>query len=329
MKEASEQEINKSLKEKLVEIIRDYIKKKITGNLGFVVEEDDKLICYVKKEKCEIEISHSGYKIYHVRCKDNSQEYIDLIEKYNLDKKIVYVLDGLDFNRNEILEIDGDKDCRIEIKNCKFEYKFKIITQGDCRLKNIVIGPIAGPSFYIGAENIIMDNITIRPLDLFDVFAFDGFTFRLNASNLIRLNNFNVEENILGKTNLEVDTYFINMSNSNLRVEDITLNSKIIQSNNSLIDASGVTTLNVKEFNELAIKTLVISYNDKILIGGRELVCLKPIDEDLSNNRQALLLQLKEISEKLNLYNKGIVKCVEEKLNSNKVGKTYAKVLIK
>lgn len=327
MKETTGQAPRKSIKELIYDRKRESVKKQITGNLGFIVEEEEKLICYVKKKKCGIEISHSGYKIYHVRCKNNLKKYRELIEKYNLNKNIVYVLDGLCFNRNEILEIEGDKNCDIQIKNCKFEFKFKVNTSGNCSLKNVTIEPIAGPMIYIDAENIEMNNINIKPCDTFDVFGYDGFTLRLNAKDSIDLKNFKVKDEMAWSPTLKLTSKIIKICNSSLIAKIVQINSKDLQFKNSIVKADNFVRLEVEKFNELNVKSPIIEYNSKHIKGNNNLICLKPIDEDLSINRQALLLQLKEISKKLNLYNKGIVNCVEEKLNSNKVGKTYAKVL--
>lgn len=325
MKEASGQESKNSIREVLYKLRREYLKKKIIGHLGFVIEEDDRFLCYVEKEKCRNDTHFDGNKVYYIDCTVPSCKDKELLEKYNLDKKIVYVLDGLTFNEKERVVINGVKVCEIQIKNSKFESSFSIFTPGNCFLKNTVIELLKRPSISINAGNLVIDRTNIQLVGNSNILFSLNNGVKLKARDTINI----VDSNLVEQTKLYIESNLTNISNSNLRGEDITLNSETIQSNNSLIETSGVTTLNVKEFNELTIKTLVISYNDKILIGGRELVCLKPIDEALSNNRQALLLQLKEISEKLNFYNKGIVNCVEEKLNSNRVGKMYSKALKK
>lgn len=322
MKESSGQEPRKSIIEMFYEIKRKAVKKKITGNLGFIIETEDKLICYVEKEKCRNDTYFDGNKVYYIDCTVPSCKDKELLEKYNLDKKIVYVLDGLTFNEKERVVINGVKACEIQIKNSKFKSSFSIFTPGNCFLKNTVIELLKRPSISINAGNLVIDRTNIQLVGNSNILFSLNNGVKLKARDTINI----VDSNLVEQTKLYIESNLTNISNSNLRGEDITLDSKTILFNNSLIETSGVTTLNVKEFNGLTIKTLVLSYNDKILIGGRELVCLKPIDEDLSNNRQALLLQLKEISEKLNFYNKGIVNCVEEKLNSSKVGKTYARI---
>lgn len=326
MKESSGQEPYKSIKEKFVEMIRNYLKKKITGNLGDVCETEDKLICYVRKEKCGIEKSHSGYKIYHIDCVDFREKYKELVEKYNLNKQIVYVLDGLTFNRNEIAEITGIENIGIEIKNCKFEFKFEVMTSGDCSLRNLIIEPIAGPRIYIGAKNIIMNSINIQHPDAFDVFAFDGFLLQLKAKNSIELKDLKVGEGILGETRLEVESNFINISNSTLRGKNIAIVTKNLQSKNSLVATSGFTLLDVEEFNELDINSPLIEYNNRLFVYGGKTICLKPIDKNLDINRQAVLSQLRGIKANLEEQNQKIGETVITKLNNQSVGKMYARI---
>lgn len=326
MKESTGQEPYKSIKEKFVEMIRNYLKKKITGNLGNVCETEDKLICYVRKEKCGIEKSHSGYDIYHIDCVDFKDKYKELVEKYNLNKQIVYVLDGLIFNRNEIAEITGIENIGIEIKNCKFEFKFKVMTSGDCSLRNVIIEPIRGPGIYIGAKNITMNSINIQHPDALDVFAFDGFSLQLKAKNSIELKDLKVGEGIFGETRLEVEANFINMCNSTLRGKNIAIVAKNIQTKNSLVAASGFTLLDVEEFNELDINSPLIEYNNRLFVYGGKTICLKPIDKNLDINRQAVLSQLRGIKANLEEQNKKIVETVITKLNNQSVGKRYNRI---
>ena len=326
MKESSGQEPRKSIIEMFHEIKRKAVKKKITGNLGFIIETEDKLICYVRKEKCGIEISHSGYKIYHIDCVDFKDKYKELVEKYNLNKQIVYVLDGLTFNRNEIVEITGIENIGIEIKNCKFEFKFKVMTSGDCSLRNVIIEPIRGPRIYIDAKNITMNSINIQPPDALDIFAFDGFSLQLKAKNSIELKDLKVGEGILGETRLEVESNFINISNSTLRGKNIAIVAKNLHTKNSSVTTSGFTLLDVEEFNELNINSPVIEYNHKRLQIGKTPICLKPIDKTLDINRQTVLSQLRGIKANLEEQNKKIGEAVVKKLNNQPVDKMYNRI---
>lgn len=45
--------MTKLIKKKIFNILRNYLKIKLTGNLGKVVEDEDKITCYVSKRKCK------------------------------------------------------------------------------------------------------------------------------------------------------------------------------------------------------------------------------------------------------------------------------------
>ena len=55
MKESTGQEPIKSITEIIYDMKRENTKRKLTSNLGRVVEEEDKLICYVNKRNLKKE----------------------------------------------------------------------------------------------------------------------------------------------------------------------------------------------------------------------------------------------------------------------------------
>ena len=225
MKESSGQETHKSLKEKLVEIIRNYIKKEITGNLGSVVEEDDKLICFVNKENfkdfetyCPCDCSTDV--TYYIDCVDFKEKYAQLVEKYNLNKQIVYVFDKLEFYSK--VEIRCNKNSEIQVQNCKFTKKLKIETIGDCTLINTFIAS----STIIKAKNLRMSG-----MDFFPVHHHRRTCIEFIIEDLIDVRNSNI-----GVVNPSLDVYhislqskLINISNSTLGNEYLTINGKLLQ----------------------------------------------------------------------------------------------------
>ena len=85
------------MKKKIYNIIRNYLKKQFTGNLGKVVEKDDALYCYVDKKKCRrrrffLDIMCLGIK----RCDK------ELAKRYNFDKKVYYI--ELDNNTSNLFD---------------------------------------------------------------------------------------------------------------------------------------------------------------------------------------------------------------------------------
>lgn len=308
------------MKEKIEQLKRNIVKKKLTRYLGKVIETEDKLICYVKKEKCIIERSHSGYKIYRIDYIEHLQKYKEFIEKYNLNKQIVLILDGITFNKDEIVEIKGNQNCEIQIKNCKFNSKLSILTSGNCTLRNTIIQPRTRTIIHIAAQNLIMNNTEIQAPDLFE-----GFSVRLIAKNLIELKNSDIVEENYGFTTLEVESNFINIYNSKLKTEYVTLKGKTLNNKNSLITTRGYTLLHLKEFNELNINSPVIKYNDKPLPCKETSVCLKTLNNELDINRKTLLQQLNGIKANLEKYKETKIEQVATNIDNQPIGKILAR----
>lgn len=78
-------------KKVLYNITRPYAKKYLTNNLGKVVEDDEKITCYVKKRK----IKNENYT-YTISCLGVGEEQKEVARAYNLNKPICYVLDGIE-----------------------------------------------------------------------------------------------------------------------------------------------------------------------------------------------------------------------------------------
>ncbi len=79
---------------KIYNTLRNYLKKQLTGNLGKVVEEKNKLICYVKKGK----IKKDKYKCV-IACFGIAEEK-KLAEAFELNKSICYIIDDMEIEKN-------------------------------------------------------------------------------------------------------------------------------------------------------------------------------------------------------------------------------------
>ena len=131
MKESTGQEPIKSITEIIYDMKRENTKRKLTSNLGRVVEEEDKLICYVNKRNLKKEQGK-----YFLRCWGTKLGAKKLKKYYDLDKPIIYIIDGIDFKFNQVYFF-GDKNSLIIIRNCHFALDICINTEGNCILDNI------------------------------------------------------------------------------------------------------------------------------------------------------------------------------------------------
>ena len=125
-------------------LVRNLIIMDITGNLGKIVEDEDKITCYVKKSRCKKERYH-----YTIACRGISKKNKELAKKYNINKPICYVLDGLEFKEDRVY-IFGYNNCEVIIKNCTFDFNIylNISINGKCTIENTIIKPYQRISIY-------------------------------------------------------------------------------------------------------------------------------------------------------------------------------------
>lgn len=96
---------------------RYLVMKKLTCNLGEVLETEDKLICFVKKL-----LKKDGYN-YIYNCYGIGDRNINLANKYNLNKQIVYVFEDIDFKRDNVFICGYDDPLIITNYDDVLEYK--------------------------------------------------------------------------------------------------------------------------------------------------------------------------------------------------------------
>ena len=100
------------IKSGIFNILRQYVKNYITGNLGKVEEDDGYLICYIDKRKIKKK------KIHHfIHCPGIREKDKELAKAYKLYKKIYYVFEDLEFNNSYVTIFGYGSDSEIIIKN--------------------------------------------------------------------------------------------------------------------------------------------------------------------------------------------------------------------
>lgn len=104
------------MKKKIYEILRKYVAKRATGNLGKVKISDDEIICYVdgKKLKKKEKYLHRYNLIF--RCIPSSEETYRI---YRVDKPVHYIIENVDFDM-EINIMASMKNCHVTFENCTF-----------------------------------------------------------------------------------------------------------------------------------------------------------------------------------------------------------------
>lgn len=90
-----------TFKKALYNITRPSAMKYLTGNLGKVVEDDEKITCYVKRSKVKKKDYH-----YTIACFGIGENQEKVAKAYNLNKPICYVIDGLKFKNIKYIYSD-------------------------------------------------------------------------------------------------------------------------------------------------------------------------------------------------------------------------------
>lgn len=273
----------------LTTTVRNIIKNYLVGNLGKVVEEDDKLICYVKKNK----IKKEKYE-YSIMC--NGIEDKELAKTYKLDKPVYYVIEGINITDKKVYIYNyHNEDCNITIKNCNFEFGFGIQAKCDCTLDNNHIR-----AFYL----LMIDtkNLTIKNMDLTNEVALAGadLSIKLGAAENINLINANIgkekeraEVSMIAYKNIEL----INSTVNGKKVE-CDAKQQIITDDNSSLNATDKIILKTDNIDKINISCNTLVYNDNVIEQEENIVgTIEYKDDDLTNKRLELINLLKNLKD--------------------------------
>ena len=117
-------------------IYRNLFKKTITSHLGKVVETEDKIICFVDKNKGKKESGTYSFLCFGIGNNSLKEDAL----KLNLDKPTCYIIDGFNFDKHRIY-IFGYNNCEVIIINCNFK-DVVVHVNGKATLDNVGIKSI-------------------------------------------------------------------------------------------------------------------------------------------------------------------------------------------
>lgn len=272
--------------------------KLITNNVGKVVETDDEIICYVRQS------SLKNRFIFLYGC--NDIENIDVARKFNINKPIRYVFDGLKCS----CSINGyASDVNVEFINCKFEYYGDIDIAGDCKIENCIFqGDL---SCNINASNLFLSSSMID-------FTYDKFY--ISATNQLTLNDINVEGiSYYRLKNLYFSSNSILFENTNVYCSDVSIAAEKITAVNSNITAKGSAIITSDEISNLVVDSPVIACNNTNFYEGKLNINKKVTP--LSKKRDELIKVLKKIKTKCDASNKIETDTFAKEVNHKPVSK--------
>ena len=285
-------------------ILKNYKRKlalrSITGNMGRVVENEDEIICYVKRKK----VGKDCIFLNGCRSFDNG----NTARKYDIDKPIHYIFDGLKCS-SDIYGYDGIK---LDFRNCYFKYCSYISLVGDCEFENCTF---ASSLFY----DIYADDITIKSSSISVLAGYNRF----HVAAIYKLSLIYVD-GIGGHFSKNRSVYFssgkeILFKDTNIDCLDISIAAEKLVSINSNLRARRTANIESNEISGLVVDSPNIICNDINVSSGK--MCLNKENTLLDRKREDLINVLKEIRDKCKDINELKVKEASEKIQGRPISK--------
>jgi len=306
--------IKSNINKNIDKLKRSCILIHLTNNLGKVVEEEDKIICYVKKSRCKKE----GYN-YTIPCHGITKKDKALAEKYNLNKPICYIIDGLEFKNHKVY-IFGYDNCEVNVRKCTFGFDLIIRINGKCTLENTFIR-----AFYIlsiSAKDLLIKNMDIRN----DLYPSEKLHIGIDADEKLEINNSHI-----GRTKEKTKVSIISpkkleIYNSKIAGDSIECQAeKIISGKKSSIEATKKLDLKTNEFYEINITSPIINYNGNPIETTKKDIILKRTTDPKKIKIFELVELLKKIKNECEQTNQKLAEEYTENLNNQQISRVLKK----
>ena len=306
--------MNKLFKKVLYNATRPYAMKYLTGHLGKVVEDDEKITCYVKRSKIKKNKYH-----YSIACFGIGDAQKKVAKAFKLNKPICYVIDGIDSKKHRVY-IFGYNNCEVIIKNCNFGLDLCLHVNGKCTLDNTNITTFSYLS--IGANELVIKNMDSEQINAISCES----NIYFGADNKIDVINSNI-----GSQKKDINISFIatnelNIFNSKIVGKEVECKSSTINADekSSLIATDNVN-LQTDNFNSININAPTIVLNGEETSNEKKSVVLQKITEPLALKRLELVNLLKKVKTQCEKINSEKVLKYQEKLNFQPVSKVLKK----
>lgn len=287
----------------LANLKRKIILKRITGNLGKVIEEEDKIICYVKQtavngltKNLTLLNSTSNVNKEHNICKPIHYVFNNLIctsSIYGYNNVSAHFFKCV-FNYCDNIDIDGS--CHIESSEFNSSIGFRIYAN-DLTINSSDINPLGYKSFTISAN---------QELEIQSITTGENKPYRcLNKINIYSLNNTLVKDTTINCTSIYISSPKLTL-----------LNSSISAINEANIHSNNISGLSI-DAKTLSCNDILIDHNEKILI-NKEIT-------PLSKNRDKLIETLKLIKNKCETLNNEEISIITKKIENKPISKVLKK----
>lgn len=242
----------------------------ITGDLGKVIEEEDRLVCYVDKRVQKMK------RIELYNTSSNRNKFCQI------KKPLYYVFSFLDFDKSA--EIIGYDNVDVIFENCNLGNN--IVINGDCTINNCEID-----SLWLGiyAKKLRVNNCNINCIN----------SIKISTSKELYMNDVNINsKNDFIKLSSRIDSLFNDVYLKGNGILNI-ISPYIIFENSYF--SSDIIRITSTDFNNVEVNASNVICNDK-KIGNGDLIIsneVTPLSKE-RNNLVNVLNKVKSAAEKIN-----------------------------
>lgn len=321
--------IKKKNEERAFNKERQKLLSKIITNIGKIVEEEDKITCYVEQkaiDKCKrYEVNDFILKGEFV----SDDEIRKKVREINLNKPVYYVFENIEFGLVG-LKIHS-LFSHIIFKNCVFSNN--IMLYADCvTFENNKYYNQFGGSYY--REDCFLDADVNKLIFINDNFVNSAEVIKREESVIPQPRfGMNIDAGSIEFINTKVDTDYllnikcddISINDSQINVKELYLDTKSMKSNNSLVIASdGVMIDNTEDIDFLQNIIYPLTYVQAPLkiYNGVELNS-ENIESDLGQLRCDLIDRLRKIRNYCIQTNDNRINQLREELDNKSISKIY------
>lgn len=279
------------VKKTIYNIVRNKLLKRMTNNLGEIIEEEDKIICNVSVYKMQQLVDEPCYDLI---VRGNTIMEKEIMDLYNLNKPVHFIIkDALFYNH---LSIAASTTVDFTFENCKFNNELKIRSAGNVFLKNNTYKSSGIAAF----DELYFLSANAKSLN----FDSDNFINEYDGNKQTNFGmNVNVDSMQIINTNMKVNnkdldilikTKKLTIKDSSIFSDDcISIVADDINTDNSIIESRlGIEIVNKNNNSVMGFKSPQTIYND-IDVSKSSYITQESCE--LTEARHTLIDRLKEI----------------------------------
>lgn len=318
--------LKKKTKLKIYHELRKFYLKDTICNIGQIIENEDKIICYVNQKS--IDKYKDNKPIYKLILHGMEQLPEHLRKNYNLNKPVYYIFDGLEFNTG--LEI-GSLASKTIFRNCTFTKNIGILWGNEINFENNKYNDNC--CFYYYGEcfltatavkkiNFINDNF-VNSYKL-KQYGNARFGMKINAEEV---NFINTKTDVVAPATINIKAEKTKIENSTIKADEIYLDSQSINSKeSSIISPNGVIIENADWDFKGHIQSSIVFYNGTDLANNiKDIHEISKEEINLKESRKKLIAKLRNLSNYCQQINDNKIRSIKDNLNHQPISKTLKK----